>query len=101
MRESFEIHLLAAAVKATFDRRNTEIPVEPPLALTTDFSVYDGKSAQWYGFVKRNRITSVPEGLDAVVRKLSQFASPVFEEVIDLTGNSAKWEPGGPWRRES
>lgn len=54
---------LATAISATFDRRQTPLPTERPLALTRSFSEDDAKVQQWQAFLNRNRITtgSLPE----------------------------------------
>ena len=45
--------VLAQAVANTFNRRGTELPAEPPLALTDEFSADDAKQKQWEAFVRR------------------------------------------------
>lgn len=47
----FEGDRLARAIAATFQRRETEIPVEPPVALTTAFSADPAKQKQWTAFI--------------------------------------------------
>jgi hypothetical protein len=43
---------LPRAIAATFARRNTAIPAEPPDALTPSFAADQSKQAQWYVFVQ-------------------------------------------------
>ena len=47
---------LTEAIAATFDRRNSPLPVVRPLALTDQFSKDAGKQRQWQAFLKKNRI---------------------------------------------
>ena len=50
--EQFEFDgaLVRRAIKATFDRRKTNIPTTRPLALTPEFSEDKQKSTQWNAF---------------------------------------------------
>jgi len=48
----FDKERLAKAIKATFERRNTEVPAEPPDALKPDFANDAGKQQQWNAFAQ-------------------------------------------------
>lgn len=48
--------LLAAAIAATFSRRQTAVPTEVPVALTAQFSEDAAKRRQWQAFLGKNRI---------------------------------------------
>ena len=88
MRDFFDIFALAKhqefgddlvqAVRATFDRRRTAIPVELPLALTPRFSALPTKQEQWQGFLRKNRLVSVPAELTEVIAFLAGFLEPVI-----------------------
>jgi hypothetical protein len=49
---------LAAAIAATFSRRQTPLPVERPLTLTTQFSEDSAKVRQWLAFLNKNRVNA-------------------------------------------
>ncbi|WP_375778871.1 nucleotidyl transferase AbiEii/AbiGii toxin family protein [Bradyrhizobium sp. ma5] len=49
----FEGDALARAIKATFERRKTEIPTKRPDGLTTAFTEDAGKKDQWSAFTKQ------------------------------------------------
>jgi hypothetical protein len=49
---------LAAAIAATFSRRQTPLPVERPLALTAQFSEDSAKVRQWLAFLNKNRVNA-------------------------------------------
>ena len=52
----FNGDLLCDAIKATFERRQTEIPTDTPLALTEEFS-HDAQNAkQWQAFVRKSNL---------------------------------------------
>lgn len=50
---SFEGRTLVDAIKAIFERRRTEIPQEPPIALTVEFAEDPDKRGQWAAFLGR------------------------------------------------
>ena len=52
----FNGDLLCDAIKATFERRQTEIPTDTPLALTEEFSHDAQKAKQWQAFVRKNNL---------------------------------------------
>ena len=65
---------LPRAVAATFARRKTEIPREPPDALTSDFANDPGKVQQWNSFVAD--VAFQPGTLADVIKDLAEFLMP-------------------------
>jgi predicted nucleotidyltransferase component of viral defense system len=65
---------LARAIAATFARRNTEIPSEPPDALTPAFTQDPAKIQQWNSFV--DDAAFQPGSLAEVIRGLAAFLMP-------------------------
>lgn len=65
---------LPRAIAATFARRNTVIPAEPPDALTPEFAADQSKQAQWCAFVQDVAIDPGP--LDSVIADLATFLMP-------------------------
>ena len=72
---------LVAAVKATFARRNTPIPEEPPEGLAEAFQAQETSRQQWKAFAARLRESgiSVPEELSEVIRSINALLMPVYE----------------------
>jgi hypothetical protein len=93
---AFEGAELSAAIAATFKRRGTPLPVEPPLALAPAFHQDRGKKAQWKAFVTKARLTEVT--LDAVVEDLAAFVWPPLDAARDGRPFAMVWAPAGPWR---
>ena len=50
---AFEGEVLARAIQTTFERRETPLPTETPLALTAGFA--DAKQIQWTAFSEADR----------------------------------------------
>ena len=90
--------VLAEAIRATFDRRQTVVPARAPIALTTAF-VEDGtKQSQWRGFLRRTAIDMAPGPFAELQRKVAAFVVPPASAVASGTTFSRQWEAGGGWR---
>jgi len=87
MKDYFDLHALhregltnerdlVRAIAATFERRGTAIPDEPPVGLTSEFAHDRQKQAQWAAFLGKNRLASPP--LDAVVQSLAACLEPAL-----------------------
>jgi hypothetical protein len=48
--------LAAKAVRATFGRRQTQLPTGMPLGLSAEFAVDALKTSQWNAFIARNKL---------------------------------------------
>jgi len=97
-REAFDGELLVGAVRATFERRRTEIPARLPVALTPAFAEVEGKRAQWAGFLRRNRLTAAPGDLGAVIEVVAAFVGPVLAAAASAGPYPRRWPPGGLWQ---
>lgn len=67
-RETLDTHLLAKAIKATFERRGMAVPYVLPIGLTDEFAHDASRQALWLGFLKKNELE--PEPLPAIVERL-------------------------------
>jgi predicted nucleotidyltransferase component of viral defense system len=74
----FDGDRLARAILATFARRTTEIPAEPPDALTQAFAQDKTKQQQWTAFLVDVAVT--PGTLAEVVEDLTAFLMPHAEK---------------------
>ena len=76
---------LARAIAATFARRQTEIPSEPPDALTSTFAEDPTKLRQWAAFA--TDIAAQPGYLAAVIADLATFLMPHAAEARTLAAS--------------
>lgn len=98
MRESFDGEVLRRGLRATFDRRSTEIPAELPVALTPAFADVEGKRAQWSAFLTRTHSSVAAEELEDVIRTIAKFVGPPLVAARGDQQYPYRWAPGGPWR---
>ena len=94
----FQGEILARAIQATFKRRGTTVPMEPPIALTADFFGNPSKQSQWLAFVRRGRLIQKTPTLEEVVLTIREFLWPVVQSIIDGRAFKQHWEKLGRWR---
>jgi predicted nucleotidyltransferase component of viral defense system len=82
---------LAAAVRQTFERRETALPQEKPTGLSEAY--VDTWGDQWRTFLNRERMAAAPEQLATVVADLERFVLPLIEEAE----GEWRWKPGTGW----
>ena len=88
---------LAAAIAATFARRQTALPTERPLALTKQFSEDAAKLRQWQAFLNKNRIDAASLGdtialLDDLLWPPTQVAAACSQATATWRPESLRWE---------
>lgn len=74
----FKSDRLSKAIAATFARRNTAIPTEPPDSLTHTFATDPSKMRQWVAFIED--VAVKPGSLASVVDDLVTFLMPYASE---------------------
>ena len=87
--------LLIESVQATFARRKTPIPKNPPIALTEAFASDAGKILQWNAFRRKGRLSA--PGLADVINKLAAFLQPI----LDGDAEGQVWSPETGWTESS
>lgn len=89
-RTSLDGQTLARAITATFTRRTTEIPAEPPLALRPAFSNERAKQQQWRAFLSRNRLGELE--LAAAIELLYALLWPPTQVAGSASDATARWD---------
>lgn len=83
---------LSSAVKATFQRRRTEIPQELPTALTESFLKDAQILARWNAFVKKNKISHPHSDLTFVQARISDLLMPMVNNCpSEMVWSDGKW----------
>ncbi|MEK8025481.1 nucleotidyl transferase AbiEii/AbiGii toxin family protein [Pseudaquabacterium rugosum] len=84
---------LAAAIAATFARRQTALPAERPLALTREFSDDAAKQRQWQAFLNKSRIEA--GSLGDTVALLYDLLWPPTQVAAAGGQATSTWRPEG------
>ena len=92
----FESADLSEAITSTFARRETDIPTETPIALTTEFAEMPDKKRQWAALTRQ---TDEDTSWREVIRRLRAFLAPVVHDAAPEGDRSCTWPPGGPWTK--
>lgn len=93
----FEGDLVCRAIAATFQRRKTDIPVVPPLALTPEFTDDAQKSTQWNAFLRKSNLAAHDLSLAEVAARLAEFL--MLPAIAAAEGRlfTSKWKPSESW----
>lgn len=94
---AFDGRSLCRAVEATFSRRKTPLPVEAPLALTSEFGADVAKVNQWAAFLKRAKLDVGGLTLDEICSALSGFLMALTDALVAGESFDKNWSPAGPW----
>ena len=94
---SFNGPVLAQAIAATFDRRNTDIPTDTPVALTPVFAEDAAKQAQWQGFLRRAAIAMAPGPFAELQATVAAFVLPPVHALVAGKTFCGTWKAGGLW----
>ena len=91
---------LSEAIRRTFERRETPLPLEAlPTALTAAFYSDGTKQMQWNAFVSKNNHYIEPITLQEVIAAIEVFVIPALPSSAPPNLPLLRWEPGGPWKR--
>jgi hypothetical protein len=94
---AFDSLTLGRAIQATFRRRKTILPTEPPLALTTEFGTDVAKVKQWQAFIRKGKIDVGDVTLEKVCAFLNGFLVPLTQALVADEPFEKSWPLGGPW----
>jgi len=98
---AFDGQLLTSAVAATFRRRGTSMPAEPPPALSDAFAKRPETVALWRAFVTREAIAEGYSDLEAIVQILRSFLMAPAAAAADGQSFALHWAPRGPWDKNT
>jgi len=91
---------LAAAIRATFARRGTEVMPSSCAAFRASFYASEEPLTRWRLYVLRGSFERVPPSFAAVGEAITGFLRPVAESIADGQAFDRVWMPGGPWRNK-
>jgi len=93
----FDGSTLSAAIRATFDRRQT--PMEPSSWTPFQSSFYAAEDplTRWRLYVSRGHFERIPPQFAEVGAAIERFLRPVAESIARGEPLGLVWPPGGPW----
>lgn len=92
---SFRGEALLEAIRATFERRQTEIPAEMPSGLSEEFENDRDKLTQWKAFLARSGLESAELG--QVMQDLRLFVGPPLLAAARNVTFQRSWNRKGRW----
>jgi len=95
----FDGQTLVSAIRATFERRQTAIPVATPEGLDENFAEDQEKQHQWAAFVGREPLLIPAARLQETIKELVSFVMPPVKAASSGEAFHLRWENGGPWMR--
>jgi predicted nucleotidyltransferase component of viral defense system len=93
---AFDGESIVLAIRATFNRRGTPLPVDEPVAMSREFLTAPERQTQWRAFLRRGRLETAPDAAE-LADKLAAFLAPVLRAALDGASFRQTWAPGGPW----
>jgi len=93
----FDGATLSAAITKTFSTRGTSIQPEP-ITLTNTFAKNTEKAVQWRGFIRKNRLTDVPQNFPEVITAIASFLGPIAKTLAGGHSFRGTWKAPGLWR---
>ena len=93
---TYEGTQVAAALRATFGHRGTDIPVDVPAGLSSAFFGDPDKQADWRSFLSNRRIEAPPD-LEDVCKTIIAFMLPPAAAVASGSSYSVTWNPLSGW----
>jgi hypothetical protein len=95
---SFEGAALAAALGATFDRRQTPFTGESPACLNESFYSDAGRGRSWRAWRDAQNIGPSGENFARIGVRLIAFLRPIHRALAQKEVFTTVWPPEGPWR---
>lgn len=93
----FEMATLVQSLIGTFQRRETALPTEIPVALTADFAALPDKQAGWKSFLKKNPPAMTPPPLEELLDDLRRFFDPLLRAAARPEAARGHWNPPRGW----
>ena len=91
-----EMPRVAAALNATFERRNTKIPSVEPEGLGQGY--VERWAVQWKGLSNRYDLVGDLPPLQEVIQEIRELLMPVLEETSSFEYPNRRWITGEGWR---
>jgi len=88
----FDGAVITQAVARTFERRGTSLSWESTV-MTAGFARDADRQSAWAGYLRKERIDSVPSSFDAVMAVILEFVGPPFRAASEGSPFRRRWDP--------
>ena len=88
----FEGAVIAEAIARTFERRGTPTSAGSTV-MTEGFAKRPERQTAWAGYLRRERIDTVPGSFDAVMPVILDLVGPPFQAAREGSAFSKRWDP--------
>ncbi|MRS12346.1 MAG: nucleotidyl transferase AbiEii/AbiGii toxin family protein [Actinobacteria bacterium] len=91
---------LADALRATFGKRGTPLPANPPVALSEEFARQAQTTRMWHVFRSRLLVSGIetPEDLNDAIGTITDLVMPAAVAAAEEQGFMKSWTPGEGWK---
>ena len=96
----FDGQELADSIRATFERRETVLPVAPPAGFSAAFWNDPGRQAMWKSFWRKSVKLDPMLSLEQVVSFAAGFLIPPALAAAERRTFNSSWKPGGGWQEK-
>jgi hypothetical protein len=93
----FDGWILCDAIRNTFARRSTSLPLGLPMAFTVEFRKDTQKQTQWRAFIRKAKPKNVSEDIDAVIGEIASFLNPILKAASEDKPFQSTWSKKGSW----
>lgn len=95
----FDRSEVVSAVTATFQRRETILPVGTPPSLGEEFISNPDRVRQWNALMRRFHPQGSSPTLADAASAIRSFLLPIVESIQVNDDQAGDWRPGGPWNQ--
>lgn len=94
---NFEGKSLQKAIETTFKNRDTDLPVERPVSLSTEFA--SANSTRWNNFLEKMNIeTTESADFANIIEQVWEFLEYPLQVSLDQTQSTRRWIPNKGWK---
>jgi len=93
----FKGQVLQTAIKRTFLKRGTKMPVSIPLCFSDVFKIDAQKNTQWKAFILKSDMKIEVPDFETVVELISGFIMPIVNADMNAEEYNKNWNSGKGW----
>lgn len=97
----FDGDSLVRAVGATFEKRQTPLSRNLPVALTRRFYTDADRAEQWRAYLARDELPGAPSDFGIVGERILSFLREPWDALVRGSEFTVNWLAGGSWQHET